>query len=99
METRALLGAERGLLSPQNASMMCTTSSRTKTGPDFKNEAIRLADLAGKAHAMPEADQAYPMGFEQQRDLYMKRSSLCSPAAKENPVLMEILNNYQNRGR
>ena len=66
--------------------------------PDAKrNEPIRLADLAGKAHAHPEADQAYPMGFEQQRDLYMKMIEFILSRGKENPILMEILNNYQNR--
>jgi hypothetical protein len=66
--------------------------------PDAKrNEPIRLADLAGKAHAHPEADQAYPMGFEQQRDLYMKMVEFILQRGKENPILMEILNNYQNR--
>lgn len=65
--------------------------------PDFRNEPIRLADLAGKAHAHPEADQAYPMGFEQQRDLYMKMIEFILSRGKENPILMEILNNYQNR--
>jgi hypothetical protein len=65
--------------------------------PDFRNEPIRLADLAGKAHAHPEADQAYPMGFEQQRDLYEKLITLILSRGKENPILMEILNNYQNR--
>jgi hypothetical protein len=65
--------------------------------PDFRNEPIRLADLAGKAHAHPEADQAYPMGFEQQRDLYMKMIEFVLSRGKENPILMEILNNYQNR--
>jgi hypothetical protein len=66
--------------------------------PDAKrNEPIRLADLAGKAHAHPEADQAYPMGFEQQRDLFMKMIEFVLQRGKENPILMEILNNYQNR--
>jgi hypothetical protein len=65
--------------------------------PDFRNAPIRLADLAGKAHAHPEADQAYPMGFEQQRDLYMKMIEFVLSRGKENPILMEILNNYQNR--
>lgn len=65
--------------------------------PDFRNEPIRLADLAGKAHAHPEADQAYPMGFEQQRDLYMKMIEFILSRGKENPILMEVLNNYQNR--
>lgn len=65
--------------------------------PDFRNEPIRLADLAGKAHAHPEADQAYPMGFEQQRDLYMKMIEFVLSRGKENPILMEVLNNYQNR--
>lgn len=65
--------------------------------PDFKNEPIRLADLAGKAHAHPEADQAYPMGFEQQRDLYLKMIEFVLSRGKENPVLAKILDNYQNR--
>ena len=65
--------------------------------PDFRNEPIRLADMAGKAHAHPAADQAYPMGFEQQRDLYEKLITLILSRGKENPILMEILNNYQNR--
>jgi hypothetical protein len=65
--------------------------------PDFRNAPIRLADLAGKAHAHPEADQAYPMGFEQQRDLYMKMIEFVLSRGQENPILMEILNNYQNR--
>lgn len=65
--------------------------------PDFKNEPIRLADLAGQAHAHPEADQAYPMGFEQQRDLYLKMIEFVLSRGKENPILMEVLNNYNNR--
>ena len=65
--------------------------------PDFRNEPIRLADLAGKAHAHPEADQAYPMGFEQQRDLYLKMIEFVLSRGKENPVLAKVLDNYQNR--
>ena len=65
--------------------------------PDFRNAPIRLADLAGKAHAHPEADQAYPMGFEQQRDLYMEMMKFLMSHGKDNPILLEILNNYQNR--
>ena len=65
--------------------------------PDFRNEPIRLADLAGKAHAHPEADQAYPMGFEQQRDIYVEMFKLLMSRGKENPLLMEMFNSYNNR--
>lgn len=89
-----------------NLSVDCFAQNATKDeydvvqdqdSPDFRNEPIRLAALQGKAHAHPEADQAYPMGFEQQRDLYMKLLEFVMSKGKENPILMDILNSYNNR--
>lgn len=68
-----------------------------KDSPDFKNEPIRLADMAGKAHAHPEADQAYPMSFEQQKLEYTEMIKLFLERGKENPLIAKIFDNYQNR--
>jgi hypothetical protein len=64
--------------------------------PGFKNETIPLADLAGSARAYPEADQGYPIGYEQQRELYRELLGMADGKAP-NPLVMEMRGNYKNR--
>lgn len=71
--------------------------TQAEDAPDFKNEPILLAELRnGNAVAYPEADQGYPIGYEQQRDLYRELVGMASGKVP-NPLVMEVLNDYQNR--
>lgn len=65
--------------------------------PGFKNDSILLADLnAGGSTAYPEADQGYPIGYEQQRQLYLQMIGMADGKVP-NPLVMEILDSYKNR--
>lgn len=64
--------------------------------PDFQNEPIRLADLSGKAVAKAEANQDYPIGYEQQRELFQQLLGFAN-GKEPNPLVMEMLDTYENR--
>lgn len=64
--------------------------------PDFQNEPIRLADLEGKADARPVANQDYPIGYEQQREIYQQLINMAS-GKEPNPLVIEVLDTYENR--
>ena len=70
--------------------------TKSESSSDFENEPIRLADLDGKADARPEANQDYPIGFEQQRELYKEMFAMAS-GKEPNPLIMEILDTPENR--
>lgn len=70
--------------------------TKSESSPDFQKEPIRLADLDGKADARPEANQDYPIGFEQQRELY-KELFLMASGKEPNPLVMEVLDTYEAR--
>ena len=70
--------------------------TRTEASSDFENEPIRLADLDGKADARPEANQDYPIGFEQQQALYKELFAMAS-GKEPNPLVMEVLDTPENR--
>jgi len=64
--------------------------------PDFQNEPIRLADLAGKADARPVAAEDYPIDYEQQREIFQQLIGMTS-GREPNPLVMEMLDTYENR--
>lgn len=63
---------------------------------DFDVEPIVVADLDGKADARPEANQDYPIGYEQQRELY-KQLFLMAGGKEPNPLVMEVLDTFEAR--
>lgn len=65
--------------------------------PGFKNEDIRLADLDGHARAYPDADQGYPIGFEQERDLYRQMLLSAGNGSKGNELILEMLDDFENQ--
>lgn len=70
--------------------------TKSEASSDFQNEPIRLADLDGKADARPEANQDYPIGFEQQQALYKELFAMAS-GKEPNPLVMEVLDTPENR--
>lgn len=63
---------------------------------DFEAEPIVVADLDGKADARPEANQDYPIGYEQQRELYRQLFMMAS-GREPNPLVMEVLDTFEAR--
>lgn len=70
--------------------------TKSESSSDFENEPIRLADLDGKADARPEANQDYPIGYEQQRALY-KELFMMASGKEPNPLVMEVLDTFEAR--
>jgi len=70
--------------------------TKSESSSDFQNEPIRLADLDGKADARPEANQDYPIGYEQERQLY-KELFLMASGKEPNPLVMEVLDTFEAR--
>lgn len=64
--------------------------------PDFQNEPIRLADLAGQADARPLAQEDYPIDYDQQRAIFQQLLGMES-GREPNPLVEEMLNTYENR--
>jgi len=64
--------------------------------PDFQNEPIRLADLAGEADARPLAQEDYPIDYDQQRAIFQQLLGMES-GREPNPLVEEMLNTYENR--
>lgn len=88
-----------------NISVDCFAANATKDeydvvksddAPDFENEPIRLTDLSGKAVAKAEANQDYPISYEQQRELFQQLLGFAS-GKEPNPLVMEMLDTYENR--
>lgn len=70
--------------------------TKNSDSAEFRNDPIKLEDLSGHAKAYPEADQGYPIGFEEQREIYRELFGMASGKAP-NPLVMEILDSYENR--
>jgi hypothetical protein len=70
--------------------------TKSESSSDFQNEPIRLADLNGKADARPEANQDYPIGYEQQRQLY-KELFMMASGKEPNPLVLEVLDTFEAR--
>lgn len=88
-----------------NLSVDCFAANATKDeydvvksddSPDFENEPIRLTDLSGKAVAKAEANQDYPISYDQQRELFMTMLGLTDGKAP-SPLVMEMLDTFENR--
>jgi hypothetical protein len=73
-----------------------TKSEDEFASKQFEKEPIRLADLGGKADARPEANQNYPIGYEQQQQLYKELFAMAS-GKEPNPLVMEVLDTYNAR--
>jgi hypothetical protein len=59
----------------------------------FKNEPIDIQNLQGDINAYPEADQGYPVGFDQQRQLFLQMVM----EGAQNPLVMEWFKSLKNR--
>jgi hypothetical protein len=70
--------------------------TKSDDAPEFANEPIRLADLRGEADARPEANQDYPIDWDQQRALMQELLGMAS-GKEPNPLVMEILDTFENR--
>src|SRR5579871_317765 len=70
--------------------------TRSSDSDDFEVEPIVVADLDGKADARPEANQDYPIGYEQQRELYRQLFMMAS-GKEPNPLVMEVLDTFEAR--
>jgi hypothetical protein len=70
--------------------------TRSSDGDDFEVEPIVVADLDGTAEARPEANQDYPIGYEQQRELY-KELFMMAGGREPNPLVMEVLDTFEAR--
>ena len=62
----------------ENATQDEYRVTKSSESSDFDIEPIVLADLDGKADARPEANQDYPIGYEQQRELYKELFMMAS---------------------
>ena len=88
-----------------NLSVDCFANNATKDdylitksddSADFLKEPIRLVDLRANAVARPEANQDYPIDYDQQRELYRELIGMAS-GREPNPLVMEILDTFENR--
>jgi hypothetical protein len=70
--------------------------TKSEDTPEFMNEPIRLVDLRAKAIARPEANQDYPIDYDQQRQLYKELVGMAS-GKEPNPLVMEVLDTFENR--
>ena len=69
---------------------------KQEDSPDFENEPIRLADISGHAHAYPEANQDYPIGYDKQREIF-KELFMMANGKEPNPLVMEVLDTFEAR--
>lgn len=75
-----------------NAQADIKSVTKSDDAVDFKTETIALADLSvGTAEAYPEASEGYPVDFDDQRALYKE----LLVAAKDNPIIQEVLDSYE----
>lgn len=80
----------------ENATQDEYRVTRSSDSDDFEIEPIVVADLDGKADARPEANQDYPIGYEQQRELYRQLFMMAS-GKEPNPLVMEVLDTFEAR--
>lgn len=70
--------------------------SKSEQSADFEREPIPLADLEGNVDCRPEANQDYPIGYEQRRDLF-KELFMMASGKEPNPLVMEVLDTFEAR--
>jgi hypothetical protein len=60
---------------------------------DFKNEPVDLSDIQGEFNCYPEADQGYPVGFDQMRELLQNMLI----EGEKNVLIQEMFQPLKNR--